>query len=201
MGGFKLVLMASQQFSISQWMVVGNSLAKLIIEIFVYPSKVEEINNTLITLITKIYRFFGIKRHRKSLKTFKRDSTRDPLSPYLLVMYIEKLFQLINKSQLLHLAFVDDLLLFTKAKQVKMQNCEELRFQHTNDLEKYLEILILHEGPISIPISLLWTSSICSAKSRGEFGLRKMSTTNQACRLEASQQLPRPLGEDNLFEV
>ncbi|RDY11950.1 hypothetical protein CR513_03319, partial [Mucuna pruriens] len=48
----------------SQWRVVRNSLAKLVVGIFAYPSKVEEINDTLISLIPNINRVYNMKNFK-----------------------------------------------------------------------------------------------------------------------------------------
>ncbi|RDX83201.1 hypothetical protein CR513_35922, partial [Mucuna pruriens] len=65
-------------------------------KIFVDPSKVGEINDTLIALITKIDRIHNINNFRLINLCNVTYKTRDSLSPYLFVLCIERLFQLIN---------------------------------------------------------------------------------------------------------
>ncbi|RDY07495.1 hypothetical protein CR513_08384, partial [Mucuna pruriens] len=132
--------------------MVKNSLAKLMMKIFSNLSKVEKINDTLIALIHKIGRVYNMKNFRSisfcnlAYKTvMKTFAQRLGHMMYKLVHLCQSSFisAFSEGFKLLHLAFVNDLLLFPKAK--------------SSDLGKYLKVPILHKRTPNIPFSLLRT--------------------------------------------
>lgn len=66
MGGFKALGPDGFQaiFYKSQWNIVGDDLCRLIVDIFNEPSRVEEVNETLITLIPKMEAVSKLKDFR-----------------------------------------------------------------------------------------------------------------------------------------
>ncbi|RDX66654.1 putative ribonuclease H protein, partial [Mucuna pruriens] len=154
---------------------MGNSLVKLVMKIFVDPSKIKEMNDTLIALIPKIDRkfihpckssFISVRQGLDNI-IIAQEKRKWKVGWMMIKIDLEKTYDIVYciatsrmkillngeiwKSLSLQERFEKEILFhppFILPKfqiKVKVKSSKELRLQWTNELGKYLKVPILHK--------------------------------------------------------